>query len=150
MWIKKHLLLVTVLAAMVILVTGIVGGVVYAQSGDTQTGKDSSKTLMARVATILNIDQIKLEDAFAQAQKDIQKEEQAARMAKLVADGKLTQAQADQYQAWLESKPELPAGVGLEGDGGFRGGPRGMGPGGMGRPDGGQPSAPATPTTDTK
>jgi hypothetical protein len=149
MWIKKHLLLLTVLAAMVILVTGIVGGVVYAQNGDTQTGNDSSKTLMARVATILNIDQTKLEDAFAQAQKDMQKEAQTARMAKLVADGKITQAQADQYQAWLESKPELPAGVGLEGNGGFRGGPRGMGPGGMGRPDGEQPAAPPTATTGT-
>jgi uncharacterized membrane protein len=128
MWFKKHLLMVTVLAAMVILVTGIVGGVVYAQSGDTQTGSTSGKTLMARVATTLNIDQTKLEDAFAQAQKEIQKEEQTARLAKMVADGKLTQEQADQYQAWLESKPELPAGAGLEGDGGFRGGPRGMGP----------------------
>jgi hypothetical protein len=138
MWIKKHLLLISVMAAVVVLISGIIGGAVYAQSTNDQSGTTSTgKSLMARVATILGIDQTKLESAFSQAQKEMQSEEMTARLAKLVADGKITQDQADQYKTWIESKPDLPAGTGLGGDGGFRGGPRD------------QPPAPPTQTPTT-
>ena len=153
MWFKKHCLIITVVAAVVLLISGIIGGAVYAQSPDDQSGQTSGeKSIMSRVATILGIDQTKLEDAFAQAQKEMRAEEQAARLAKLVSDGKITQEQSDAYQSWLDSKPDLPAGTGLEGDGGFRGGPRGMGmgPGGMGGPNGDQPPAPPTESSTSE
>jgi hypothetical protein len=60
----------------------------------------------------------------------------------LVSAGEITQAQADQYKAWVKLKPSLPAGVELEGDMGMPGGPHVM-PGMMGNP-------PPSPTATTK
>jgi uncharacterized membrane protein len=127
MWHKKKWIIISVVVAAVILVVGIVGGVAYAQTA-TPTAANSGKTLMGRVATILNIDQKKVEDAFAQAQKDMKNEAEKARLDKMVKDGKLTQDQADKYQSWENSRPDVPAnldikpGAGPRGGMGFRGG----------------------------
>lgn len=61
--------------------------------------------LITRVAEILGIDQQKLEDAVKQAQGELPKETPEARLSELVANGTLTQQQADEIKAWLESKP---------------------------------------------
>jgi hypothetical protein len=61
--------------------------------------------LIAKVAEILGIDQQKLEDAFTQAKGELPKETPEARLQELVANGTLTQRQADEIKAWLESKP---------------------------------------------
>ncbi|MCJ7515344.1 MAG: hypothetical protein MUO89_05190 [Dehalococcoidia bacterium] len=61
--------------------------------------------LIAQVAEILGIDQQKLEDAFKQAQGELPKETPEARLNELVANGTLTQQQADEIKAWMESKP---------------------------------------------
>ncbi|MBI4286065.1 MAG: hypothetical protein HY670_09260 [Chloroflexi bacterium] len=66
------------------------------------------KTLLAKVATILGIEQQKLADAFAQAKREAQEAALDAYLQKLVEQGKITQEQADQYKAWLKSKPDVP------------------------------------------
>jgi hypothetical protein len=102
-----------------VMLAGLVGGVALAQSNETSSGD----SLLARVAVILGISQEKVEDAFAQAQKEIQAEKLDAYLQRLVEDEKLTQAQADEYKAWLESKPsDIPQ---LNGPGFFgrKGGP---------------------------
>ena len=77
---------------------------------------------MAKVAGILGIDQAQLEAAFTQAQKEIRSDVEAERLAKQVAAGKLTQEQADQYKAWLDSRPDVPAQLGPQGGQAGRGG----------------------------
>jgi hypothetical protein len=103
---KKRIILVAVLAA--VLVAGSIVGVAFAQTGTpgAATGKTA---LMTRVATILGIDQQKLQDAFTQAEKEMKNEAVNKQMQDLVTSGKLTQQQADQYKQWLQSKPQLPA-----------------------------------------
>ncbi len=115
---NKKLVMVAVLLAVVLLVGGI-GGVALAQTGSTSDG--SGNTLLARVATILGIDQSKLESAFDKAQKDMRQEALDNYLKSLVEQGKITQAQADQYKSWWQSKPDLPPGLGPRGRGGFRG-----------------------------
>ncbi|MBI2830316.1 MAG: hypothetical protein HYX81_04065 [Chloroflexi bacterium] len=102
MWKKKKIMLIAALA--VVVLVGSLGVVVYAQEGTTS---GQPKTLLARVATILGIDQQKVEDAFKQAQKDMQAEALDARLKALVEQGKITQEQADQYKKWWQSRPVL-------------------------------------------
>ncbi len=125
MWRRKKFLLVGLLAA--VLLVGSIGGVALAQ---TENGDDNQpKTLLARVAEILGIDQQKVEDAFAQAQSEMQTEALQNRLQNLVDQGKMTQGEADQYLEWQQSKPDVPVGFGSRGHGGFRGmvGPYGWG-----------------------
>lgn len=89
----------------VLVLGGSIAGVAFAQTGDGNTG--SGKTLLARVAEILGIDQQKLEDAFAQAQREVQEEALNNRLQDLVDQGTITQEQADQYKQWWQSRPEI-------------------------------------------
>ena len=69
MWRSKKFIVVALLA--VVVLVGSTAGIVLAQ----ENGDDSQpKTLLARVAEILSIDQQKLEDAFIQAQSDMRDE----------------------------------------------------------------------------
>jgi hypothetical protein len=61
--------------------------------------------LMARVAQILGLDQQKLVDAVKQAQGGLPKETPDARLQELIANGTLTQQQADEIKVWMESRP---------------------------------------------
>ena len=121
MWRKKKWIIITVAVAALILMAGVIGGAAYAQSSAT-TDETARTTLMARVATILGTDQQKLEDAFAQAQKEIRDEALTGQLKNLVEAGEITQAQADQYLQWWQSRPEVPEGLGLERGGRFHGG----------------------------
>jgi hypothetical protein len=126
---KKKWIIIGILAAVVILAFGVIGGAANAASGTT--ADTAGKTLAARVATILGLDQSKVDAAFTQAQKEMQTEVMDNQLKSLVSAGKITQAQADQYKAWVQSRPSLPAGVGLEGGMGMPGGAHSMlGPGG--------------------
>ena len=136
---KRKWLILGVAIAVVILVGGILGGVVYAQSGSTTTtpttttttGTNPEVTIMAKVASILGIDQTTLQNAFTQAEKEVQTDNLSSRLQSLVTAGKITQDQADQYLQWWNSQPTLPSGVNVPGIGMGRmrigGGFRGMG-----------------------
>ena len=115
---SRKLLVVGVVAAAVLL-AGTIGGVVLAQTGDATGG--TGNTLLARVATILGIDQQTLQDAVTQAGKDMRQEALSNRLKSLVDQGKITQDQADQWKTWLDSKPDMPSGLGGLGQGKFRG-----------------------------
>ena len=132
---RTKFIIAGVLAAVVVL--GAVGGIALAEtSSSTST---TGNTLIAKVATILGIDQAKVQSAFDQAQKEVRAEASDTFLAEQVASGKITQAQADQYKAWLNSKP-----AGLDQLGPGRGMMRGFG-GGLGRGCGG--FSPSTSST---
>ncbi len=152
MRILKNKKLIIGLAIALIVLGASIGGAVMAQGTSTttpttSTASNSGKTLMARVAAKLGIDESKLQTAFKDAQKEIQAEELDRRLSELVAAGKITQKQADDYKAWFNSRPddsayrkslqdwqnaqpEMPRGTGLPGSGGTCGPRGGFFPGG--------------------
>ncbi len=161
---KKKLVMIGALATVVIVGGTLVAGVAMAQTSNYETTTNTvvmadnpasgNNTMMARVAKILGIDQQKLTDAFTQASKE---ERQAALdnyLKAQVTAGKITQAQADQYKAWANSQPQMPAGFGKPGmmqgrEGGMM---RGGRPGMMGKAPAfnmparpGYPARPGTP-----
>ncbi len=134
MWKSKKFIIIAVIVG-VLLVGGIGAGVAFAQT-KTPTPVSPDKTLIGRVATILGIDQAKVQAAFDQARKDMANDALDARLKSLVAQGKITQQQADQYKSWWQSRPN----INLPGSGAIPGFGR---RGGFRLPKG----APPTPTT---
>jgi hypothetical protein len=128
MWRSKKFIIIAVLAAVVLI--GTISGVALAQ---TRNGDNSPQTqqesLLDKVCAIYEqntgtaIDVQALKDAFAQAQSEMRKEALDNYLQKLVDEGKITQEEADQYKAWLESKPDvnIPIAPGLPGFGMHRG-----------------------------
>ncbi len=98
---SKKFIILALVAAVVLIVS--VAGLAFAQTGSDSSGK----TLLGRVATILGIDQQKVEDAFAQAQQEMRDEALDSYLKNLISEGKITQEQADQYKTWLKAKPDL-------------------------------------------
>jgi hypothetical protein len=125
---KKVVLLVAV--AVAVLISGVVAGVTLAQSGNGNVNGNETnantqyQTFLNKVATIyqqntgVTIDPQQLETAFTQAQKEMQSEALQTWFQNLVTQGKITQAQADQYLQWWNSKPDVPL-LGLPRGGGM-------------------------------
>ncbi|MBM3182724.1 MAG: hypothetical protein FJZ83_01690 [Chloroflexi bacterium] len=90
----------------IILIIGTTG-IALAQPGDQVPERRAA--LLARVADILDIDQQKLGNAFKQAQQEQLEEAFDQRLGELITAGTLTQQQANQLKAWLESRPDVPA-----------------------------------------
>jgi hypothetical protein len=61
--------------------------------------------MLGKVAAKLNIDTATLENAFKQVMLEEQQARTGDMFAAWVKDGKLTQADADAYKAWLAAKP---------------------------------------------
>ena len=100
---KKRLFLG--LAAVAVMVTGITGAVVWTQVAHAD-GEDSGTSFAARIATILELEESVVTDAFKQANKDLQDERFEAKMDRRVEDGKMTQDEADAAVEWYEERPE--------------------------------------------
>jgi N12 class adenine-specific DNA methylase len=64
--------------------------------------------LIAQVAEILGIDQQELENALKQAQMELREETLDARLQELIAEGTLTQEQANQLESWINARPDAP------------------------------------------
>jgi hypothetical protein len=64
--------------------------------------------ITSRVAEILGIDQQDLENALKQAQTESREEALDARLQELIAEGTLTQEQANEFKAWIAAKPDVP------------------------------------------
>ncbi|MFC1987338.1 hypothetical protein ACFLVH_02195 [Chloroflexota bacterium] len=101
MWRRKKSILIGALVAVIVVAS--IGGIALAQTEDDS----QPKTLIARVAEILGIDQQRVEDAFAQARTEMREEAMDNYLNNLVAEGKMTQDQADQYKTWCQSRPDM-------------------------------------------
>jgi hypothetical protein len=113
---KRKKVVILAAVAVAVLISGVIAGVTLAQSGNsTQTQANTKyQELLNKVATIyqqntgVTIDPQQLETAFTQAQKDMQSEALQTWLQNLVTENKITQAQADQYLQWWNSKPDVP------------------------------------------
>jgi hypothetical protein len=143
---NKKWITVIVLAATLIILASVAGGIANAATGTTPSGNvtisDPAKTLYAKVAAILGIDQSKLESAFTQAQKETRDEQLVSQLKSMVDQGAITQAQSDAYLKWWQSRPDVPSQIGFGGGPGMPGGPHGMQ-----APGGNAQSAPNTTAT---
>jgi len=143
---KKHLILGT--AALGLVTVGVLAGTASAQTPEPGTDGTSQSAVttvkdkfLSRVASILGVEEAKLEEAMQQAHREIGDEQVKAHLDRAVAGGRMTQEQADEMYAWLQARPEgVPGIMGGPGKGrGMRGMP-GMPPGGPGmRGRGGMP-----------
>jgi len=144
---KKKWIIIGVLVG-VLAVGGIAGGLVYAQTNGTQSTNQPpggpGKALADRVATILGLNQTTVENAFTKAEQQMGDDALTNWLNSQVAQGKMTQDQANQYKTWWQSRPSTVQGVGPFGRGfpGFRRMPR---PGGFQN----APNAPS-PTPNTQ
>jgi hypothetical protein len=150
---NKKWIIVTVLLATMVILVGVIGGMAYAATGTATsantTAADPAKTLYARVAAILGIDQTKLEAAFTQAQNQLRDEQLTTQLKNMVDQGNITQAQADAYLKWWQSRPDVANQMGFGVGPGMRGGSNDIpgGHNGMQGPGGNAPSAPTTAAT---
>jgi len=79
--------------------------IALAQEGETPERRGA---LIAQVAGILGIDQQELEDALKQAQTELRQENLDTRLQELIAEGTLTQQQANELEAWMNARPDVP------------------------------------------
>jgi hypothetical protein len=117
---SKKFIFIALLA--IIVLAGTIGGVVLAQTDEEES---QPVTLLDRVTTILNdqgvvITSDQLKDAFTQAGNDIRNEALDKRLQDLVDQGTITDQQAQDYKAWLESRPDVPFQFGLRNEGGMK------------------------------
>ena len=91
------------LAAALVVVVGLAGGTVLAQSADEDGEK---KSFAERVAEILGLESDTVEDALKQAKSEMQEERTDAWLDKAVEAEKITQEEADAYSDWLDDRPE--------------------------------------------
>ena len=102
MWRKRKFIIM--LLGAILIVAATISGVAMAQDSEEDSQADS---LLGRVAAILGIDQQKVEDAFTQAQAEMQEAALDKYLQKLVDEGKITEEEATEYKAWLEARPDM-------------------------------------------
>jgi hypothetical protein len=113
---NKKVVIAGALAAIVL--TASIGGVAMARAGTYSPAKPAAanqevsanstqQTLLGRVAEILGIDQAELEAAVKQAKQEQQLQTIKNRLDRFVAAGRITQEQAEEFLAWLQSRPDL-------------------------------------------
>ena len=109
MWRSKKFIIVTVLAA--VLLVGSIGGVALAQTGngDDSQPKAPHGALLDKVCEIYGegIDCEKLEAAFAQARSEMREAALDNRLQKLVDEGKIEPDQVTAYKEWLQATPDM-------------------------------------------
>lgn len=114
MWRSKKFIVIALAA--VLLVGSTVGVVLAADNADEDTSPPEAQqaALLDRVCEIYEentgvaIDPQELKDAFAQARSEMWDKALHSRLQKLVKQGKITQEQADQYEEWWQSRPDVP------------------------------------------
>ena len=91
-----------VAAAVVML--GVAGGAIMAQQSDGEESRMSA--FASKVASILGLEADDVEDAMEQAREELADEALADKLDELVEKGTITQEQADEYESWIESRPD--------------------------------------------
>ena len=84
---------------------GVFGGTVLAQEAEDD-GETGSKSIFARAAEILGVEEQALKDAFEQAGHDMADERRDAHLDSLVEAGVLTEEEAADIREWLDVRPE--------------------------------------------
>jgi len=144
---KKSKKLIIIAVITVLVLGGILGGVAIANADEPTTTTAPAEVpapldinaLAQKIAdayeanTGVAIDPQELINAFEDVRQDMRTAALDAYLDKLIAAGKIDEGQAQQYKDWIEARPDVPIGPGLDGGcgGPFNGKFGGMiGPGG--------------------
>jgi hypothetical protein len=122
MWRSKKFIIVTVLATVAL--AGSIGGIALA-AGDGDDNGPAAKfgEFIDKVCYIYEkntddaIDADELQKAIAEAQSEMQAAAMEARLAKMVENGVIDETQAEEFQEWWASRPDVPVVPGLGGHG---------------------------------
>ena len=93
------------LMARVAEILGLEESVVSDAFEEAKENWDGEGSLIVDAAEILGVDESALEDALAQARRAMADEAARVRMDAMVEKGVITQAEADEYVSWFESRP---------------------------------------------
>ena len=112
----------------VVVLAGSIGGVVlaYTENGDDSPPGARHGAMLDRVCEIYEentgvaIDPQKLENAFTQAGDEIMAEARDNFRQRLIAEGRVTQEQFEEFDAWMESKPDTQFPFGPRSRGGMK------------------------------
>lgn len=88
-----------------VLAVGIMGSAVLAHSNGDDGGSPI-RGFASRVADILGLDEVDVQDAIKQARTETQNDILQHRLDYKVEQGLITQEQADEYLEWYQSRPE--------------------------------------------
>jgi ABC-type glycerol-3-phosphate transport system substrate-binding protein len=112
---RKHKKIIIIALVALLVIGGTLGAVAFVQADNPTTTTTATSTnttsLWDRIAAILkqnnnvNISGTDLQNAANQARQQMDDERLDNMLNKLVADGKITQKQADDYKAWLQARP---------------------------------------------
>ena len=108
---RKSRKIILIAVSTVIVLAGILGGFAVAQADDTDTSQ--AQTLLDKVAAIyqqntgVTIDAAELQKAFDQARGELNDAAIDRYLDKLVEAEKITEQQAADLKAWLDSRPQL-------------------------------------------
>lgn len=112
---RKHKKIIIIALVAVLVIGGTLGAVAFVQADNqtaTATAASTNVTsLWDRIASILKqnnnitVSGADLQKAADQARQQMEDERLDNMLDKLVADGKITQKQADDYKAWLQARP---------------------------------------------
>ena len=101
---RKRWLVVTLLVAFAAIAAA--GGAALAQE-EPEEGSPPHRGFAERGADILGLETVHLQAAFDEAKKDMKAEALDRRLARLVEAGLITEAQADEYRQWINSRPDF-------------------------------------------
>jgi hypothetical protein len=122
---SKKIILIALLT--VVVLAGSIGGIALAADNEEESQpKPRYGAMLDRVCEIYKentgvaIDAEELQKAFTQAGKDLIVEARDRIRQRLIEEGKVTQEQLDEYDKWLESKPDVPFQLGPRNHGGVK------------------------------
>ena len=122
---SKKFILIAVLA--IVVLGGSISGVALALTDDEDSQPAPRHgAMLDKVCEIYEtntgvaINSEELQIAFDQARSEIMAEARENFRQRLIAEGKITQEQLDQFDAWLESKPDVPFPFGPRNHGGIK------------------------------
>ena len=103
---KVKILISALVLTLLLTVSGITMVMAEGEEETAPPPEATAKGLLERVADILEIDQEDLIDAFKQAQQEMKEEAFINRLNQAVAEGRITQEQADEIIGWWELRPD--------------------------------------------
>jgi len=116
---SKRRKLVLTAVAVILVIGGVLGGAAIAAARHDETlpqEQAQENTLLDKIAEIYEentgtaLDTEELKSAFQQARRELNAERQQAILDRLVEEGIITQEEADEYQAWLDARPDISIG----------------------------------------
>ena len=122
---SKKIILISLLA--IVVLAGSIGGIALAQTDDEDSQPAPRHgAMLEKVCEIYEtntgvaINSEELQIAFDQARSEIMAEARENFRQRLIGEGKITQEQLDEFDAWVESKPDVPFPFGPKNHGGIR------------------------------